>query len=116
MTKAAISVPAYSAPVKPIRLHQCAICGRVDAWGEGWTSFGSPALEEEDGAAVARLCSDFCKAKFTAGLESRSITVPEVKYRGYAVKITGNVKGYERQPEQKALLEIYNGQVQKEGV
>lgn len=113
MTKISSPLPAHSAFVKPIRLHQCAICLRVDAWGEGWESFGSYALDEEDSAAMARVCSDLCKARFTAGLESRSITVPEVKYRGYAVKITGKVKGCERQPDQRALLEIYNGQVKK---
>lgn len=42
-------------------LHCCCICGRLDTWGTSWSYFGS-LKDLDDGAPVAKFCSEVCKA------------------------------------------------------
>jgi len=38
----------------------CAVCRRTDAWGPGWSYYGSIRIDEECGHRVAT-CSDTCR-------------------------------------------------------
>lgn len=78
------------------RIWKCDQCGRRSAWQDGWTVYGSIAMEEVLGAAeMPTLCSDACRQAFEAKMKSGEIEVPTVKLRGpNGFKITGERKGY----------------------
>lgn len=90
-----------------MRLHQCAICERIDRWTSSWETYGSLLLEENRCDLVARLCSPECKAEFSRRMKSGTIVPATAKARGLSVTITEPV-GYEPHPPQDELLRRFN--------
>ena len=43
-------------------LHCCCVCGKLDIWGDSWSTYCS-YKEMDDGVAIPKFCSDQCRAK-----------------------------------------------------
>lgn len=43
-------------------LHCCCICGRIDTWGDGWSTYCSEG-DIDDGVPVPKFCSEDCRSK-----------------------------------------------------
>lgn len=91
-----------------MKLWKCSICGKVAFWGDGWSHYSSPLMEDECPQWIPVMCGPRCVAEFKTGVSNGTIVVPVLKARGYTVKMTVQPKGYAPQPKQRDLLEQWN--------
>lgn len=45
------------------RLHTCSVCGKVAAWGKGWSWYGSLLQYDHAPESVEKMCSSACRKK-----------------------------------------------------
>lgn len=55
----------------PRLLHCCCICGKVEPWGSGWTTFCS-IRELDDEVPIPKFCSTKCRNK--GGVDAQNVT------------------------------------------
>lgn len=52
-------------------LHCCCICGKLDVWRDGWSTYCS-MKDEDDEIPIPKFCSSDCRAK--GGIAARNVT------------------------------------------
>lgn len=75
-------------------LYRCNNCKKEGAWSKSWSAYGSLAMKDEYPQEMPTMCSPECEMQFRQGMAMGRIGVPNVKYRGYSVKIIGKRIGY----------------------
>lgn len=89
-----------------MKLHQCSICGHVDAWGPEWSYYSSLALEDAAPYLAPRVCSKKCADELQKRMDAKTIILPKINSKsGFFSKPP---QGYTGQPSAEELFRLYN--------
>ncbi|MBI3936727.1 MAG: hypothetical protein HY323_07095 [Betaproteobacteria bacterium] len=92
---------SYARPIDGMRalangrqIWHCDCCHREDVWQSGWMNYGSILMEDTCPADMLTGCSPACVDVLKQMLKDKEITLPSIKWRGYAVKLVKARRGY----------------------
>lgn len=93
-----------------MKLWRCSVCREVNLWGPTWGCYSNIVVDDEFPSLRLVTCGPVCQKAAEARLENGSLALPVIKLRGPLAYKKKDQVGYEPQPEQSKLLEIWNAQ------
>ena len=91
-----------------MKLYQCTVCKRVFLWDENSSSYSSIAIDEVMPEQGIRCCCDGCVEVAQEKIKSGDWKLPNVKTKGGFYRITSEAVGYDHQPSQEELKQLFN--------
>lgn len=74
--------------------YKCDICGKIDYWDEGWSSYGTLALQETCPEDIPNACSDECYEQVEKNIETGKFKLPVLKDDTYYFTVVKERVGY----------------------
>lgn len=93
-----------------MKLWRCSICRDVGLWGPTWGCYSNIVVDDEFPSLRLVTCSPVCMKSAESKLANGSIVFPVIKLRGPLADLKRQQVGYDPQPEQRILIEIWNAQ------